>query len=390
VITEAPELGPAVGSGEWLLSELAHADTGEARWLRELAEFDLRQEWLADGALSCVEWLMWLGRMGRSSAYEKLQVAHELRRRPVLFDAMSAGRVSYSAIRVLARLRDPDPEVDEALLRLAEVGSVRDLERMAAVYRAHLDQHRAPADPSEHRGVKVRPGVDGTTTIEITLEHLEALEVLAALDAFAEVGPPSSAEQSTRADSRAWSEVRADAVVEMARTAVRHRGDEPASGEDRYMVHVVQTAGETTLLDGTPIDAAAAARLRCDSSAAPVLLGPGWEPLAMGWRTRTWTVAQRRAIRIRDGGRCRFPGCERRRVDAHHHRPWGLGGPTDVANGFLLCPRHHTLVHSGWSVEGDPDYELTFRRPDGSPLPQTATIRRTWVPAERHMTASMA
>jgi hypothetical protein len=31
--------------------------------------------------------------------------------------------------------------------------------------------------------------------------------------------------------------------------------------------------------------------------------------------------------------------------DAHHLRHWADGGPTDLSNGTLLCPRHHTIVH---------------------------------------------
>ncbi len=52
---------------------------------------------------------MWKGRMSRSAAFEKLQVAHQLRRRPVLREAFAAGRISYSAVQVMARMVDPDP-----------------------------------------------------------------------------------------------------------------------------------------------------------------------------------------------------------------------------------------------------------------------------------------
>jgi hypothetical protein len=72
-------------------------DRGEAVWLRRLAEFDDEGEWAADGHYSCVDWLEWRLKMARSNAYEKLQVAHELRRRPVIAAAFEAGRLSYSA-----------------------------------------------------------------------------------------------------------------------------------------------------------------------------------------------------------------------------------------------------------------------------------------------------
>ena len=31
--------------------------------------------------------------------------------------------------------------------------------------------------------------------------------------------------------------------------------------------------------------------------------------------------------------------------DAHHVWHWCDGGPTDLSNLALLCPRHHTIVH---------------------------------------------
>ena len=79
-----------------------------------------------------------------------------------------------------------------------------------------------------------------------------------------------------------------------------------------------------------------------------------------------WNRAQRRAITVRDGGRCRFPGCHRSIVDIHHLRWWSKGGDTDVSNGCLCCTRHHSLLHRGFYAEGDANHELTFYRPDGT------------------------
>jgi hypothetical protein len=53
-----------------------------------------------------------------------------------------------------------------------------------------------------------------------------------------------------------------------------------------------------------------------------------------------------RALWLRDR-HCTFPGCTvpGTWADAHHLRHWADGGPTDLANGALLCGRHHTIVH---------------------------------------------
>ncbi|MHB1535508.1 MAG: HNH endonuclease [Acidimicrobiales bacterium] len=79
-----------------------------------------------------------------------------------------------------------------------------------------------------------------------------------------------------------------------------------------------------------------------------------------------WSCAQRRAAQVRDGGHCRFPGCERRIADLHHLLSWSDGDPTDLDNGLLACPRHHGLLHRGFYATGEANHTLDFHRPDGT------------------------
>jgi hypothetical protein len=87
-------------------------------------------------------------------------------------------------------------------------------------------------------------------------------------------------------------------------------------------------------------------RLACEASIIPMVLGGRSEVLDQGYAERYFTRAQRRALTRRDGG-CTFPGCTvpPQWCDAHHVTHWADGGPTDLANGALLCGRHHTVVH---------------------------------------------
>jgi predicted restriction endonuclease len=71
---------------------------------------------------------------------------------------------------------------------------------------------------------------------------------------------------------------------------------------------------------------------------------------------------------VPDGGRCRFPGCRHRHVDIHHLRVWEHGGPSDIENGLLACPRHHTMLPEGVTATGEANHTVTFDRSDGSPL----------------------
>ena len=87
-------------------------------------------------------------------------------------------------------------------------------------------------------------------------------------------------------------------------------------------------------------------RLACEATIIPAVLGGPSQILDLGRNQRFFTPAQRRALARRDHG-CSYPGCTipAQWCEAHHVTHWLLGGATDLANGALLCGRHHTVVH---------------------------------------------
>jgi hypothetical protein len=104
--------------------------------------------------------------------------------------------------------------------------------------------------------------------------------------------------------------------------------------------------GVATLSTGGNITAGAARRLACHAGIIPQVLGSKSEVLDQGRRSRLHTESQRIALATRDGG-CTAEGCTIPAAwcHAHHNTPWSRGGRTSVADGRLLCPRHHTLIH---------------------------------------------
>ena len=86
--------------------------------------------------------------------------------------------------------------------------------------------------------------------------------------------------------------------------------------------------------------------MACDASIIPAVLGTRSEQLDLGRTVRLATPKLFLALCLRDRG-CTFPGCSRPPgwCDAHHGVHWCDGGPTDLSNMALLCPRHHTIVH---------------------------------------------
>ena len=92
-------------------------------------------------------------------------------------------------------------------------------------------------------------------------------------------------------------------------------------------------------------------------------------------RPRRPNAALRRAARERDKCRCRFPGCESRRVDLHHIQYWSNGGRTSLDNLISLCKYHHMLVHDrGHLIAAARDGTFTFYRPDGTAIPASPPL----------------
>ena len=400
-----------VDDAQWLLEHRVRLDRSEAAWLERLAQFDRDGLWALDGQFGCVSWLVWRLNMKRSTAFEKLRVAHELARRPIVADAFRRGQISYSAARAITRMPRPDPEVDEAMVRLAASGeaSIIDVERAVRAYMLHVDQDRPSSDePRFVRDVKIHRGDDGMGRLTVTLGDVELEEFAAALQAFIDLRyrPQPVAESSPADPARApnleaaldeapsgpfrfypepqpggeapmeqasRAAQKADAFMDLVSSALAAADGGHAAGDDRYLVHVVTRDGGRTFsfIDGVPVHPVDAAVMTCGCSTVSHTVTGAGEPLHLGRKTREWSTAQRRAIAVRDGARCRFPGCGFTHYDIHHMRSWEEGGSTDIANGLAQCRRHHRMLHAGYTVQGSPNGQLDFYRPDGSYVAST-------------------
>ncbi|CAD6008487.1 HNH endonuclease signature motif containing protein [Agreia sp. COWG] len=128
-----------------------------------------------------------------------------------------------------------------------------------------------------------------------------------------------------------------------------------------------------------PIPMSSVEMLRCDGDTIFTLFGAAGEVLNQGKTQRLATGRQRRALAARDGG-CVMPGCSAppSRCQAHHVIPWVSEtfalGRTDIGNLALLCPFHHSTIHtSAWRlvmIHGKPHVRLpNWRDPEGVPRP---------------------
>ena len=127
--------------------------------------------------------------------------------------------------------------------------------------------------------------------------------------------------------------------------------------------------------DGPAISVSTAQMVACTATLSWMLHDHDGTLLDVGRRRRRPTPALRRAARERDKCRCRFPGCESRRVDLHHIQYWSNGGRTKLANLISLCKYHHMLVHErGYLIAAARDGAFTFFRPDGTAIPAAPAL----------------
>lgn len=338
----------------------ASADALEAIW-----DCHERGLWRRDGATSVSSWLAARYGLAWGTAREWLRVAGVVKDLPRLFRTYRSGRISWDQLRPLTRFITA--ETEEYWSRRA--GTLRP----ATLWREARRRSRATTREAEeaHRRRYLELWWDPEQPVlylqgQVGSEQGAALEI-ALTRAAEQVGLADDPEDPAGARM-------ADALVELVTepkagtapgtTLVLHAGAEVLAG--------ARASGAPMLAEtesGHQLPAEAIRRLACDARIEWVLELDG-RPVGIGRRGRAVPGTLLRVLRHRDGGSCRFPGCERKRwLHAHHLLHWADGGPTNLDNLVLLCHAHHRLLHeSGWRVSGHPARDLRFHDPGGRPV----------------------
>jgi hypothetical protein len=113
-------------------------------------------------------------------------------------------------------------------------------------------------------------------------------------------------------------------------------GAEPEPGADGRPAGHPADPARCHLEDGPAISPATAQRIACQATVSWMLHDHHGNVLDAGRRHRRPPPALRRAVRERDRYRCQAPGCQSRRTDIHHIRPWANGGTTRLRDLILL------------------------------------------------------
>jgi hypothetical protein len=375
-----------------LLDRVLEIETARARLDAEEIHL-LRALWLRGvlqhgGWQSEVSWLTRKARMSRSTASKKMRAARTLTDLPATAAALARAEISFEHVSAITERHRPETaalliEHEPSLVATAVACRVDHLHTIMKDWDeatakelgkestpAHKDQyfHLTPTTGAWFGELKLVPE-DGLV-VDGALESI-CRELYAAAKRDREV-------DNTLDPYTLASEVRASALVEMARRAMawdpaRQRVREPALTVIIPLDDLNAGRGATTE-SGRWVPGETIKRLACSGTLQPVIVESlsNPQPLDLGRTQRLPSYSQRRAVAARDR-HCRFPGCDlaASRCDDHHLTPWERGGATDCSNLALMCSRHHHLIHEGgWSISGNPNDPagLSVRRPDGTPL----------------------
>ena len=130
-------------------------------------------------------------------------------------------------------------------------------------------------------------------------------------------------------------------------------GDHPPEPHPQPPIH----RSRSEIDHAGPIRAHILRRYACDTWLTRTILDARSAILDHSHRTRHFTPAQRRALRIRDP-KCAWPLCPHpsQWCDTHHLTPHHHGGETNLDNAVMLCRHHHTKTHAGWTLHRHPDH----------------------------------
>ena len=282
-----------------------------------LAELDARRLYLSAGFSSLFTYCREVLGLSEQSTYNRIEAARAARRFPVILDMLGEAALNLATVRLLAPHLTPDNY--EELLTAASRKSKREVEELVVRYSPQPEVASLirklpaprPADP---------PGPSAA------MPPGPALAAPAAA-----VPPPRRPPVMPLAEDRYQIRFTATAStcekLKLAQDLLRHA---VPSGDTAEIVDRALTA---LLEDLARKKFAATERPRAGGS------------LANG--SRHIPAAVKRAVWLRDGGRCAFTSAAGRRCDAHgflefHHvQPFAVGGEATAANIQLRCRAHN-------------------------------------------------
>lgn len=360
----------------------------QAWWFSLIAECDRRDGHLHFGMRSCAEFLSWWCGLDLRTARDHVRVIRKLESLPLVRAEFTAGRLTYSKVRALARVADADNE--SRLVVLAGDLTASQLERVVGALESAQERLTQSDDDRRRTQCGVTRWVDALGLVHH--EVVSAPEEAGLVDAALGFGADSlfqeakarakTTNEAERADEPApmprptASRRRLDALLWVLRRGLINAERTDLVDESRYLVmlHVregqamVTDDGKVDLGNGLAVTPRTLQRLGCGGLVQGMLHGVDGHPLDLGDRVRLATRNQRLALKA-IYPTCEIPGCDVPFdwCEVHHLVRWEDGGPTDLWNLRPRCSFHHHLVHEGgWREVLGIDGRTVLIRPDGT------------------------
>jgi len=339
-------------------SLVARERDATAQLVAHLAELDTRDVYLREGFDSLYAYCRDALGLSEGEAYNRIEVARAARRFPVILEMLAAGTVTLTAVRLLA-----------PRLTLANHREVLDSAR--GKKKAEIEEIVARLAPRSDVKTSVRrlpaPRVEALPPAEVP-----ALPAIDPAPLPPQMGPTAEPLSAPRAAVTPLSPDRyklqltiGGDTLEKLRLAKDMLSHAIPSGDDAAILDRALTA---LLVDLARKKFADTPKPRPSHTANP--------------RARTIPAAVKRAVWVRDLGRCAFVGTsghrcnERRFVEFHHVDPYALGGEATVDQIALRCRPHNDYEGRLYFGKRRRDDAGVVREQDGAQPVELANLFR--------------
>ncbi len=309
-------------------------------------------------------------KQSRGGANRDVQFADRLGDLPKTATALADGDVTPQAARAIADAAAHTPVDEDELL---DAAGTEPADVFARTVRDHVNERTATEDLEERRRrqrsrreANIKKESDGMYKLFGTFDPVAGARIETAIAAMANQIWHSEDSKNRATPAQRY----ADALE-----ALITRQDAGAAKAQRTALVVVAdydlVAGQLAdarLIDGTPLAPSEILKIALEADILPALFDTKGQPLWLGHKCRTASVAQRVALAIRDKG-CVICGAANSYCQAHHVIHWEDGGPTDIDNLCLLCSDcHHKQIHElGADLIRQPDGTYRLEHPPNWP-----------------------
>ena len=310
-----------------------------------LAELDARKLHLACGYGSLFAYCTGALRLAEHAAYNRIEAARLSRRFPAILDLLADGSLNLSTARLLAPHLRPDNF--ETLVAQARGRSKREVEALVA---------RVAPRPDVAASVRQLP-VRGQTAPVLAPPGPMATVMPIGLAVESEAGanlpsptPPGSRGPSPPESAAGRSERRTHRPAVTPLAPERYRVQFTIGAATHENLRRAQELLRREIPDGDPgaiFDRALTLLLEDVARKKMAAVAKPRPSQITRTRSRHIPARVKRAVWLRDGGRCAFVAANGRRcaervfLEFHHREPYAIGGETTVTNVSLRCRPHN-------------------------------------------------